>query len=53
VLAPLADLAPQLVPPGWSETIEGARDRRIVVEGAEAARVVGRWDAEESRWRPT
>ena len=28
VLAPLADLAPRLVPPGWHETVESARRRR-------------------------
>jgi 2-amino-4-hydroxy-6-hydroxymethyldihydropteridine diphosphokinase len=50
VLAPLADLAPRLVPPGWSETIAEARDRRAAIEGSEAARVVGRWDPAAERW---
>ena len=36
VLAPLADLAPDLHPPGWSESVAQARDRRRQVEGAEA-----------------
>jgi 2-amino-4-hydroxy-6-hydroxymethyldihydropteridine diphosphokinase len=36
VLAPLADLAPHLRPPGWSESVADARDRRRQVEGAEA-----------------
>jgi 2-amino-4-hydroxy-6-hydroxymethyldihydropteridine diphosphokinase len=41
VLAPLADLAPRLVPPGWHETVESARRRRAVVEGDDAVRLVG------------
>jgi 2-amino-4-hydroxy-6-hydroxymethyldihydropteridine diphosphokinase len=41
VLAPLADLAPRLVPPGWHETVERARRRRADVEGPDAVRVVG------------
>lgn len=36
VLAPLADIAPRLRPPGWRETVGTARDRRAVAEGAEA-----------------
>jgi 2-amino-4-hydroxy-6-hydroxymethyldihydropteridine diphosphokinase len=44
VLAPLADLAPGLVPPGWHETVETARQRRAEVEGEDAARLVARWD---------
>jgi 2-amino-4-hydroxy-6-hydroxymethyldihydropteridine diphosphokinase len=43
VLAPLADLAPRLVPPGWSETVETARRRRTAVEGAHAVRPIARW----------
>ena len=42
VLAPLADLAPRLVPPGWHETVERARRRRTAVEGPDTVRVVGR-----------
>jgi 2-amino-4-hydroxy-6-hydroxymethyldihydropteridine diphosphokinase len=41
VLAPLADIAPRLVPPGWHETVESARRRRAVIEGPDAVRVVG------------
>ena len=41
VLAPLADLVPGLRPPGWHETVETARRRRLEVEGAEAVQLVG------------
>jgi 2-amino-4-hydroxy-6-hydroxymethyldihydropteridine diphosphokinase len=50
VLAPLADLAPDLVPPGWSETVAGARQRRETVEGADAVRPIASWDGEA--WAP-
>ncbi len=46
VLAPLADLAPRLVPPGWGETVATARDRRVEAEGADAARPIATWDGE-------
>jgi 2-amino-4-hydroxy-6-hydroxymethyldihydropteridine diphosphokinase len=46
VLAPLADLAPGLVPPGWGETVATARDRQVRLEGADAARPIARWDRE-------
>lgn len=51
VLAPLADLAPRLVPPGWGETVWRARGRRLATEGAEAVRAVGTWDEETRAWR--
>lgn len=51
VLAPLADLAPGLVPPGWSRTIETARRRQVSVEGPEAVRAIGEWDPVVRRWR--
>jgi 7,8-dihydro-6-hydroxymethylpterin-pyrophosphokinase len=50
VLAPLADLAPGLVPPGWSETVESARRRVAAGEPADAVRVVGSWDEVRGRW---
>jgi 2-amino-4-hydroxy-6-hydroxymethyldihydropteridine diphosphokinase len=50
VLAPLADLAPGLVPPGWGETVSTARRRREAVEGPDAIRAIGRWDAPAARW---
>jgi 2-amino-4-hydroxy-6-hydroxymethyldihydropteridine diphosphokinase len=49
VLAPLADLAPRLVPPGWHETVETARRRRATIEGASAASPVGSWTGDG--WR--
>jgi 2-amino-4-hydroxy-6-hydroxymethyldihydropteridine diphosphokinase len=51
VLAPLADLAPRLVPPGWRETVETRRQAREAIEGADAVRAVGTWDAARGRWR--
>jgi 2-amino-4-hydroxy-6-hydroxymethyldihydropteridine diphosphokinase len=50
VLAPLADLAPRLVPPGWRETVETARRRREVAEGPDAVRPIARWT--EGGWTP-
>ena len=52
VLAPLADLAPELVPPGWGETVAEARSRREQVEGPDAVRAVGAWDGAARRWLP-
>jgi 2-amino-4-hydroxy-6-hydroxymethyldihydropteridine diphosphokinase len=52
VLAPLADLASGLVPPGWGETVETARRRQERIEGADAVRAIGEWDARRRRWRP-
>jgi 2-amino-4-hydroxy-6-hydroxymethyldihydropteridine diphosphokinase len=52
VLAPLADLAPGLVPPGWTETVATAAARRQRAEGPDAARAIADWDAERSEWRP-
>ncbi|HET7026858.1 MAG TPA: 2-amino-4-hydroxy-6-hydroxymethyldihydropteridine diphosphokinase [Candidatus Limnocylindrales bacterium] len=52
VLAPLADLAPALTPPGWSETVGQARDRRERAEGADAVRRVATWDPVSSSWQP-
>jgi 2-amino-4-hydroxy-6-hydroxymethyldihydropteridine diphosphokinase len=50
VLAPLADLAPDLVPPGWSETVAQARARQESIEGAAVARPIARWDAASNDW---
>jgi 2-amino-4-hydroxy-6-hydroxymethyldihydropteridine diphosphokinase len=43
VLAPLADLAPGLVPPDWNERVETARRRQEALEGADAVRPVAEW----------
>jgi 2-amino-4-hydroxy-6-hydroxymethyldihydropteridine diphosphokinase len=45
VLAPLADLAPDLVPPGWHETIETRRRAVAALEDPDAVRPVGAWTA--------
>ena len=42
VLAPLADLAPWLVPPGWGESVETARRRAAAAEPENAVQVVGK-----------
>ncbi len=52
VLAPLADLAPRLVPPGWHATIETRRRAVAAAEPPGSVRVVGSWDAATGRWRP-
>ena len=53
VLAPLADLAPRLVPPDWGETVETARRRQAISEAPDAVRPIGTWDASAGRWRPS
>jgi 2-amino-4-hydroxy-6-hydroxymethyldihydropteridine diphosphokinase len=53
VLAPLADLAPGLRPPGWGETVATARARAEAREGAPAVRPIAAWDAAAGRWTPT
>ena len=50
VLAPLADLAPGLVPPGWGATVETRRRTREAVEGVGAVRSIGRWDGDRLVW---
>ena len=50
VLAPFSDLAPDLVPPGWPESVEQARARQESIEGASAVRPVARWDVGSGRW---
>ena len=46
VLAPLADLAPRLVPPGSRHTVETARRTRARAEDAGAVVPVGEWRAD-------
>jgi 2-amino-4-hydroxy-6-hydroxymethyldihydropteridine diphosphokinase len=50
VLAPLADLVPGLVPPGWGETVGTARRRQAGAEGPNAVRPVARWDRSAGGW---
>ena len=50
VLAPLADLAPGLVPPGWHGTVETRRREQAAVEGPDAVRPIATWDADGRRW---
>jgi 2-amino-4-hydroxy-6-hydroxymethyldihydropteridine diphosphokinase len=50
VLAPLADLAAGLVPPGWGESVDTARRRREVAEGPGAAQPIATWDP-AAGWR--
>lgn len=50
VLAPLSDLAPGLVPPGWGETVASAAARQRSSEGEDAVRPIATWDGEG--WRP-
>jgi 2-amino-4-hydroxy-6-hydroxymethyldihydropteridine diphosphokinase len=52
VLAPLADIAPGLVPPGWHETAATAATRRRGAEGPDAVRPIATWDGERSAWSP-
>lgn len=50
VLAPLADLAPRLVPPGWNDSVETRRRRVAAAEPPNAVRRIGRWDPDRGRW---
>ena len=50
VLAPLEDLAPRLVPPGWGETVATAAARRRAIEGPDAVRPAAVWSGTD--WRP-
>ena len=52
VLAPLADVAAGLVPPGWRETVATAAHRRAAIEGPDAVRSIATWDADRETWRP-
>jgi 2-amino-4-hydroxy-6-hydroxymethyldihydropteridine diphosphokinase len=50
VLAPLADLAPGLVPPGWGMSVETARREREAAEGPDAVRPTAVWDRGAGGW---
>ena len=51
VLAPLCDLAPRLVPPGWGEIVATTAARRRAVEGDDAVRPIAEWDG--NGWSPS
>jgi 2-amino-4-hydroxy-6-hydroxymethyldihydropteridine diphosphokinase len=53
VLAPLADIAPRLVPPGWPETVATRRRRLETTEPPGTVRVVGTWDPTRRAWAGT
>jgi len=50
VLAPLADIAPGLVPPGWHETVATAAARHRRSEDPKAVQPVASWDGGRSDW---
>lgn len=52
VLAPLADLAPRLVPPGWGRSVDSVRREQLALEGPAAVHVLATWDASAEGWRP-
>ena len=51
VLAPLADVAPGLVPPSWHETVATAAARRRLQEPPNAVRPIATWDDAANAWR--
>jgi len=51
VVAPLADVAAGLVPPGWPETVATMARRRAAIEGPDAVHPVATWDADGETWR--
>ncbi len=48
VLAPLADIAPRLVPPGWRRTVGTAATAREAIEGPRAVEPIASWAGD--RW---
>lgn len=48
VLAPLSDIAPRLVPPGWRTTVGSAARRRAIDEGPDAVVPIATWAGD--RW---
>lgn len=52
VLAPLADIAPRLTPPGWEATVEEARRRQALREGEHAVIPIAGWDERHDDWGP-
>ncbi|HEX5466955.1 MAG TPA: 2-amino-4-hydroxy-6-hydroxymethyldihydropteridine diphosphokinase [Candidatus Limnocylindrales bacterium] len=52
VLAPLAELVPGLVPPGWTMTVGRAARQARTAEAPDAVRRIAAWDAATRTWRP-
>jgi 2-amino-4-hydroxy-6-hydroxymethyldihydropteridine diphosphokinase len=52
VLAPLADLAPRLVPPGWHVTVETQRRVVAAAEPSGSVRPIATWDPRARDWSP-
>lgn len=50
VLAPLADVAPGLVPPGWSGSVRRRRDAVAAAAPPGDVRPIGTWDPVGRRW---
>lgn len=50
VLAPLADVAPGLRPPGWDTNVASEADARRRIEGPDAVRRVAAWDDAAEGW---
>jgi 2-amino-4-hydroxy-6-hydroxymethyldihydropteridine diphosphokinase len=51
VLAPLADLAPRLVPPGWDQTVETRRRMVASTEPPGSVRAIAAWEGgAQGRW---
>lgn len=50
VLAPLEDLAPGLVPPGWTQTVASVRRQREAIEGPDAVTPVAMWNETKVGW---
>jgi 2-amino-4-hydroxy-6-hydroxymethyldihydropteridine diphosphokinase len=50
VLAPLADVAAGLTPPGWGETVATAAARRLVEEDADAVHPIAAWNGDREGW---
>jgi 2-amino-4-hydroxy-6-hydroxymethyldihydropteridine diphosphokinase len=51
VLAPLADLSPGLMPPGWGEDVATAARRATAVEGPGAVTPIAAWDEPARGWQ--
>jgi 2-amino-4-hydroxy-6-hydroxymethyldihydropteridine diphosphokinase len=51
VLAPMADIAASLVPPGWREKVSTAARRRAVIEGPDAVHPIATWDEDRADWQ--